>query len=106
MCYLVREPFEDRAGDSAPASVPPRLRTRWAAGLAVALVGGLAVAALVTPSPTQPERIVSHPAAPIAQRAGTLPAGGGTQGTLPADDDVPTAPAQASYASGHCHHDL
>ena len=112
MCHLVREP-KALAGDSVDASVPPRpqgLRPRWAAAAAAVLVGGVALAAWISPPSATGKTPASEPmkptvaAVPAAAFVATPTATDAGHGTLPADDDVPTAGASA--ASGGCHHAL
>ena len=54
MCYLVRH-HQAGAAEDASAPIPPsvaRVRPRWAGAAVAALIGGLAVAAIVAPSST------------------------------------------------------
>jgi hypothetical protein len=49
MCYLVHERQAGSQPDGAVPPLPERLRPRWGGAAALLLVGGVAVAALVTP---------------------------------------------------------
>lgn len=110
MCYLVREQqpgWEDR-GTPLPNG-PDRARPRWAAALAMTLVGGLALAALVVPKSAPPEAgIVQQagaPAAPVAAKASTVPAGTVIEQTAAGmDDGVPAT--EMKTAASPCHHGL
>lgn len=104
MCHLIREdamePEPKGAGATPPSMQLPR--PRWIAAGAMALVGGLALAALVTPS-TLPEQPVPKHAAtapvvtPVAQPIPVatqkviehLTISGGIDNTV--DDGVPTS---------------
>ena len=112
MCYLVHE--RQAAPEPGRAALPPlseRLHPRWAGAAALLLIGGLAVAALVTPS-SQTELARATEAALLT----TVVARSTTGPALPAtpvveqgaglDDGVP-GPAEVSKASaGNCHHGL
>lgn len=110
MCYLLRQqqPGAER-GAAAPSSPGlDRLRPRWVGGAAAMLVAGLAVAALVAPTPTAPGND-KDAAAPVARLSTTAAAPAGPvveQRSLPVDDDVPTAPATMKAGIGHCHEGL
>lgn len=111
MCYLVREhAAESERGTASPVRTPERVRSRWAGAAAATVIGGLALAALVAPSPTAP--LAPPPqqqfaAAGMASRTATIPAGAVIEQTaLPAGDDVPTAPDATRAGIGPCHHGL
>src|SRR5512145_1929276 len=93
MCYLVREQ-QAGAAERGGATLPPshdRLRPRWAGAVAAALIGGLAVAALVAPPSTEPvlNRTDSGPA-PLASKAVAVPTAAVVeQRSAPVDDGVP-----------------
>ena len=68
MCHLIREdamePEPKGAGATPPSLQAPR--PRWLVGGAVALVGGLALAALVAPSSLPEQPVPKHTAATVA----------------------------------------
>jgi len=67
MCYLIRDEAMEPEPKGAGATPPGvKLRPRWVAAGAVAVVGGLALAAMVTPS--------SLPEQPAPRHAATAPA--------------------------------
>ena len=112
MCYLVRQ-HQAGAGEGASAPQPPsvdRVRPRWAGAVAAALIGGLAVAAIIAPSttstPTLRDRESAAPA-PIATSAAPVPMAGVVEtGLAPADDGVPSTSDVAKAGIGQCHHGL
>ena len=109
MCYLIREQqagAEERGGATLPPSL--RLRPRWAGAAAAALIGGLAVAALVAPSPTSPLLSTKDSApAPITSTAVVVPTSAVVrQGSAPVDDGVPSASDVVKVGMGECHHGL
>jgi hypothetical protein len=112
MCHLVRE--ASAAGDarSATQATPPlRVPPRWAGALGAALVGGLALAALVTPAPVPQEASVQPPAAavvPVVLKTEAVPTATSGAGPSPGvDDGVPTSPDVRKAAGlGGCHHEL
>lgn len=112
MCYLVREQQAGAAEGAAP--LPPaidRLRARWVGAAGAALIGGLALAALVTPSTSTAPLLSAKDSgapAPVASRSVSVPAAGGAQQTsLPMDDGVPTATSDTPKSGfGNCHHGL
>ena len=60
MCHLVREASAAGEPGGATQPAPPlRVPPRWAGALGAALVGGLALAALVTPAPV-PQEASAH----------------------------------------------
>ena len=114
MCYLVRE---QRAGaaEHGGATIPPgldRVRSRWAGAVAAALIGGVALAALVAPSTTStssmpPQMRDSAPAVPVASKSVAVPGGAVVEqssGLL--DDGVPGTTDVAKAGLGHCQHGL
>ena len=108
MCHLVREP-KAFAGEGGDASIPPKpqgLRPRWAAAIAAVFVGGVALAAWVSPpSPTSvPAFKPTVARAPATSFAPTPTATDVERGTLPADDGVPNT--AGIKASGDCNHEL
>ena len=110
MCYLVHErQAEPQPGRAALPPLSERLRPRWAGAAAMLLVGGLAVAALVTPS-SQTELARATEAAlltTVVARSTTVPGVPATpvveQGAG-VDDGVPGSDLKAS--AGNCHHGL
>lgn len=108
MCHLVRNP-QALAGEEPGASVPPRphgLRPRWAAAIAAVFVGGVALAAWVSPpAPTSVpafKRTVAR--APSTSFAPAPTATDVERGTLPVDDAVPTT--TGAKTSDDCNHEL
>ena len=103
MCYGMRaEPAEPgREGASQPSSGLERLRPRLAGAAAAVLVAGFAVAALVTPAPTQVAVRAVPRAAPVAPTAPVV-----EQSSVGQDDGVPTALNETKRAGGDCHHGL
>jgi hypothetical protein len=111
MCYLAREQqAHEPAATAVPSPGPDRVRPRWAGVLAFGVIGGIAMAALVAPSPTAkvPDVQARGAAFPVAAQAATVPAAGTLEKvTLPADDGVPTSTSDTMKAGiGPCHHDL
>jgi hypothetical protein len=108
MCYLVREQ-QARAAERGGATLPPsfdRLRPRWIGAVAAALIGGLAVAALVAPPSTSPLLNTKDSAAPapLASRAEAVPTAAVVgQGSAPLDDGVPSSSDMVKAGMGHCH---
>lgn len=108
MCYLVREPAaEPERGSAGAPSGSPGARSRWAAAGAMALAGGLALAALVTPTAVRHESVPKHvapPATPVATVERATPA----PETLlrlelsaaGVDDGVTTTPEMLKAAAG------
>lgn len=110
MCYLIREQ-QARAAERGGSAIPPSLngpRPRWIGAIAAALIGGLAVAALVAPPSTSPPLITQDSApAPIASTAVTVPTAAVVErGSLPVDDGVPSASDVAKAGMGDCNHGL
>jgi len=110
MCYLVREK-QAEAAERGGATLPPslnRLRPRWVGAVAAALIGGLAVAALVAPPSTPPLLNTKDSApAPLASRAVAVPTAAVVeQGSAPVDDGVPSASDVVKAGMGHCDHGL
>lgn len=111
MCYLIREQRAGaaQAGDTA---VPPhldRMRPRWAGAVAAALIGGLAVAAIVTPASVSPllSADESAPAAPLAAGAVTAPTQAAfRQSSMPVDDGVPEKQDTLKAGMGDCSYEL
>lgn len=106
MCYLVRsQPEESPFTTTTPAAPrPERVRPRWAGALAFALVGGLALAALVAPKSTAKLPDIQQPAAaPVVKQAAGI-----ERTSLPMDDGVPTAPTKDVVGAGvqPCEHGL
>ena len=108
MCYRVRE-HRAGAAESGDASQPRglgRLRPRWTGAIAAALMGGLAVAAIVaSPSAsTLSNAKQSGAPAPLAAKLVAGPTGAGVEHSSapPAPDDEVARAAGV----GHCDHDL
>ena len=111
MCYLVREKqagAAERGGSTLPPSLD-RLRPRLIGAVAAALIGGLAVAAIVAPPSASPLLNAKNSAAPapLAARVVTVPTTAAVeQGSAPVDDGVPSASDVVKAGMGHCEHDL
>ncbi len=110
MCYLVRE-HRAGAAERGGAALPPgleRLRPRWIGAVGAALVGGLAVAAIVAPPLGSPPAKANDPAAPATFAAKAVPTQAIAQqgSSTPVDDGVPGATDRARAGLGHCDHDL
>lgn len=107
MCYRVHERQTDaQHGGVAVPPLPDRVRPRWVGVAAAALVGGLAMAALIAPSPLLKPDDAGAPAR-LAAKAGTVPAAPAIERTsLPADDGVPTSTDVVKAGLGDCHHGL
>ena len=111
MCYLFREQ-QAGAAERGGATLPPsldRLRPRLIGAVAAALIGGLAVAAIVAPRSASPllEAKNSAAPAPIAARSVAVPTTTVVeQGSALVDDGVPSASDVAKAGMGHCDHGL
>jgi hypothetical protein len=111
MCYLIREQ-QAGAAERGGATLPPSfqgLRPRWIGAVAAALIGGLAVAALVLPTSTAPLSNTKDSAAPapLASRAVAVPTAAAVQpGAALVDDGVPTASDIVKAGMGHCENGL
>jgi hypothetical protein len=110
MCYLIREQ-QAGAAERGGATLPPsldRLRPRWIGAVAAALIGGLAVAALVGPPSTPPPlETKDSAAAPLASRVVSVPAAAVVeQGSAPLDDGVPSASDVMKAGASPCQHGL
>lgn len=111
MCYLYREQQAEaavRGGATLPPSLD-RLRPRWVGAVAAALIGGLAVAAMVASPSASPLLNAKDSAAPapLAARTVAVPTTGAVeQSSLPVDDGVPGAPDMVKAGMGHCDHSL
>ena len=105
MCYLIRDKqVRAEHGSASPAEAPRQLRPRWLGAGVAALVGGLALAALVTPAPLTPPR-PSSAAVPMTATLGAPPASPVVeQRTSSMDDGVPTATRDVVKAGGDCDH--
>ena len=109
MCYRVRQasPSVDLAEDTRVPASQPGVRPRWAGVAVAAAVGSIALAALVAaPLPPPTASAVQQTGAPLARDTSALQSTGGTQGSLPMDDGVPTATDVRKAATGHCDHAL
>ena len=111
MCYLVHErQAEPQPGRGALPPLSERLRPRWAGAAALLLIGGLAVAALVTPS-SQTELARATEAAfltSVVARSTTgpgAPASPVVEQGAGVDDGVPGSDYRKASA-GNCHHGL
>lgn len=120
MCYLVRQ--SQAEAERGGATTPPSLhstRPRWAAAIAAALIGGVAVAALVGSPSTPPQMSAKEIPGPLATQAQAVPVTaavqqgsqqgfqqGSQQGSAPVDDGVPTASDVVKAGMGDCHHGL
>jgi hypothetical protein len=111
MCYLIREQ-QAGAAERGGAALPPsldRLRTRWIGAVAAALIGGLAVAAIVAPPSASPPLAAKASAAPapLAASAVAVPTPAVVElSSTPVDDGVPSAPDVVRAGLGHCDHSL
>jgi hypothetical protein len=105
MCHVIRQSQSEAERPSQQSTRP-----RWIAAVGATLIGGLAVAALVAPSPTTPVVNVTEPpaaAAPVASRVPAVPpASFGGQGSGPVDDGVPSASAGMNRGMGACDHGM
>jgi hypothetical protein len=108
MCYLFHEQ-QAGAAERGGATLPPsldRLRPRLIGGVAAALIGGLAVAAIVAPPSLLNAKDSAAPA-PLAARAVAVPMTAVVeQGSAPVDDGVPSASDVVKAGLGHCDHGL
>jgi hypothetical protein len=111
MCYLYREQ-QAGAAERGGATLPPsldRLRPRMIGAVAAALIGGLAVAAIVAPRSASPllETKNSAAPAPIAVRSVAVATPAVVeQGSAPVDDGVPSASDVVKAGMGLCDHGL
>ena len=108
MCYLIRDRQMGGAAEREHAAVPKgpgRLRPRWIGAIGAALVGGLALAALVEPPTALP---LLKSGAPLAEPAPAVPTSSVVERSsgLPMDDGVPSSSETVKAGSGHCNHDL
>lgn len=111
MCYLIREQRAGavHGGDTAVPQNLDRMRPRWAGAVAVALIGSLAVAAIVAPPAVSPLLSAKDSAAPAPLAASAVAApteSAFRQSSTPVDDGVPTAPDTAKAGMGNCSHAL
>jgi hypothetical protein len=110
MCYLVHERQAGSQPDGAVPPLPERLRPRWGGAAALLLVGGVAVAALVTPD-SQTELVRATEAAMTAAVAARSPTTPGVPGTpvveqgSGVDDGVPST-GLSKASAGDCHHGM
>jgi hypothetical protein len=112
MCYLVRQHQPEGVPGSAPQ--PPGsegLRSRWAGAAALALMGGIALAATLVATPPgapQHERASERGAPdPVATRAAAVPAGAVEQTSVQMDDGVPASTTDVVKAgAGYCNRGL
>ena len=111
MCYLFREQ-QAGAAERGGAALPPgidRLRPRLIGAVAAALIGGLAVAAILAPPSASPPLNAKESAAPasLAARAVVIPATAVVeQSSATVDDGVPSAPDVVKAGVGHCDHSM
>jgi hypothetical protein len=113
MCYLVRH-HQARATEGGSAPVPPsldRVRSRWAGAVGAALIGGLAVAAIVAPSstssPTLRDMESAAPAPIASSTAAAVPMAAVVEtGSAPVEDGAPSTSEVAKAGMGQCHHGL
>lgn len=108
MCYQLRHqatPGPAREEGASPGI--DRLRPRWIGAAAATLVGGLALAAFVAPSPSSAPTLDTRDNAattPVAARSAQSPGEAGTmQRSAPVDDGVPTGGEMQKAGIGHCH---
>lgn len=109
MCYLVREK-QAEASERGGAPLPPgfgRLRPRWIGAVAAALIGGLAVAALIA-APGETAQLTAKDSgapAPIASSAAQVPAAAVVeQFSVTLDEGAPSTSEVASTGMGRCDH--
>lgn len=111
MCYLIRE-HEAGAAEGADATrpgSPAGLRPRWVGVAAAALVGSLAMAAIVAPpaaSPLVSAKDAAAPASITAAAVATPTPAVVERGSMPIDDGVPSPTDAARAGIGHCEHAL
>ena len=108
MCHFVREQqAAAEAGPGAPVAGTDFLRPpKWAGAAALALVGGLALAAYVDLRPPAAEAQARTAAPEVSPAAAAPRVAEPTAGLLPVDDDVPTPGGMVRAGAGPCHHDL
>jgi hypothetical protein len=111
MCYLVPHEQADAARGGATPQPGEGLRSRWIGAAGLALIGGLAMAALVLPPMTPPQSGVAEPAAaiPVLARTAAPPASLVVEqrsGSTAVDDGVPSATEVSKAGSGYCHHGM
>ncbi|HWP12093.1 MAG TPA: hypothetical protein VNN06_09750 [Ramlibacter sp.] len=110
MCYLIRE-HSAGAAERGAAALPPsleRMRPRWIGAVAAALIGGVAVAALVAQPSVSPSLSVKEsapPAAALASQAMAEPTAAGPV-SAPVDDGVSSAMEVVKAGMGQCEHGL
>ena len=113
MCYLIRERSAS-AAERGSAALPPsleRMRPRWIAAVAAALIGGVAVAALVAQPSVSPSLSLKEstpPAAALASQATqavALPTAAGPV-SAPVDDGVSNSMDVVKAGTGPCEHGL
>jgi hypothetical protein len=112
MCYLVRH-HQAGAAEGGSAPVPPsldRVRPRWIGAVAAAIIGGVALAAIVAPSSTSAPMRNSESAVPApitSNAAAAVPIAAMVEtGSAPVDDGVPNTSDVAKAGVGQCHHGL
>jgi hypothetical protein len=108
MCYALHHRSDAFEPEGSTPPQPRRQLPRWlGAGLAT-LVGGVAVAGMLALAPASTGRQEAAPAPVMVKTSSPLPvaAAPGDARMLPADDDLPTAPAPMRAGVGHCHDGL
>ena len=100
MCYLYREQQAGAAerGGATPLPSLDRLRPRLIGAVAAVLIGGLAVAAIVTPPSASPflnAKDATMPTTAVVE-----------QGSAPVDDGVPSTSDGVKAGMGYCDHGL
>jgi hypothetical protein len=110
MCYRVRQQQAGtELGATPPVSGFDRQRARWVGAVGATLVGGLALGAALTVSPSAAPTLSAQQAgaaAPIATRTTSVPVGGGVEVGAGVDDGVPSSSDTAKASIGNCHHGL
>jgi len=110
MCDLVRDPQSraEPAGATPPSDLP-RARPRLAGALAMALLGGVALAAYVTPPAAAPQPAAgATPTTSLPVTTGDAAQvrsdGGAQRPVVLPDDEIPSGQASTKAAYGPCHH--
>jgi hypothetical protein len=108
MCYLVHQQSPQAAGgaDAKPA-VTEYTRPRWVAAAGYAIMGAFALTTFMIATSARPLRDSGAAAhvAPVTTQAAP-PMAKAQKASLPADDDVPTAPVSVRASAHDCHHGL
>ena len=108
MCYLARQSAaEPERGASSPVPGSDRVRPRWAGAAAAAVIAGLALAALVAPSPTAPSLPKEKAAvAPVVTRTIEMPTAATVERIVLGDDGLAAPPDTARAGIRPCAEEL